>query len=117
MARRKKPAYLKIIEGMQACYYNEERDCSRCPYDKYNEREFYQISTAYCMEKLNEDARKWAESMEFFTNCGDCVCFHKDRDENNQFRSSSEDIHDGYCSIWNTMMNETEYCSRGGMKG
>ena len=57
----KKPKYLKILEGMNACYGMSERDCSLCPYDKYNARDFYGMGTTYCMEKLNEDAKKWTE--------------------------------------------------------
>jgi len=114
--RKRKPAYLKIIEGMQACYYNEERDCSRCPYDKYNDRDFYQISTAYCMEKLNDDARKWAESMQMFTNCCDC-CMWKDGNTDEYIHEAEKEGKSGWCGIWRTTFSPDEYCSRGGMKG
>jgi len=54
MARKKTPKYLKILEGMSACYGGtEERDCSRCPYDKYNDTGFYGEGGANCMLKLN----------------------------------------------------------------
>lgn len=118
MAKKRKPAYLKILEGMNCCYGGlDERDCSRCPYDKYNDSGFFGEGGANCMLKLNEDAKKWAESMEYFTNCRECVCFQKNRDENNEWRFTDGSETDGYCSIWNTMMLETEYCSRGAMKG
>ena len=36
--RKRKPKYLKILEGMNACYGGTDaRDCSNCPYEKYNE--------------------------------------------------------------------------------
>ena len=117
MSKRKTPKYLKILEGMNACYGGtEERGCSRCPYDKYNDTGFYGESGANCMLKLNEDAKKWAESMEMFTNCGDCVCFSRNRDENGEWRFTDGKETDGYCSVWHTMMEQTEYCSRGAMK-
>lgn len=116
MARKKTPKYLKILEGMNACYGGlDEHDCGRCPYDKYNDAGFYGEGGANCMLKLNEDAKKWTESMQCFTNCGDCVCFHKNRDENGEWRFTDEKTDDGYCSVWKTMMMETEFCSRGAM--
>lgn len=115
MAKRK-PKYIKILEGMNACYGSEERSCTDCPYDHYNERDFYGQGTSYCMVKLNEDAKKWAESMTMFTQCGDCVCFNKNLDEGGNWRFANEKTTDGFCSTWQTMMFETEYCSRGAMK-
>lgn len=64
MAKKRAPKYLKILEGMNACYGGlDERDCSRCPYDKYNDTGMFGEGGANCMLKLNEDAKKWAESM------------------------------------------------------
>lgn len=87
MAKRK-PKYLKTIEGMNACYVGQD---------------------------TVEDAKKWTESMQCFTNCGDCICFHKNLDENGEWRFTNEKTDDGYCSVWKTMMMETEFCSRGAM--
>lgn len=115
MAKKRKPAYLKILEGMNACY-GGERDCSRCPYDKYNERDFYDMGTSYCMEKLNEDAKKWVESMSMFTNCENCVCWRKNVDEESNVHEEWEGKF-GLCSIWSTTMGYDEFCSRGAMKG
>ena len=112
MAKRK-PAYYKILQGMQCCYASEDRRCADCPYDHYNERDFYGMGTAYCMEKLNEAAMKWAQSLEAFSFCGDCVCWRKNRDEDG-FVHEDWDGEKGFCSVWNTMMFKEDYCSRGG---
>lgn len=112
---KRKPKYVKILEGMNACYGTDDRNCGDCPYDKYNDRDFYGMGTSYCMEKLNQDAKKWAESMTFFANCQDCVCWHKELDENGEWRSVV-DPEDGFCSVWKVMTSKEEYCSRGGMK-
>ena len=116
MARKRKPAYLKILEGMNCCYGSDERKCSDCPYDRYNERDFYGQGTSYCMEKLNSDAKKWTESMTMFTTCGECVCWSKNINEEGLY--DIENLHDdyGYCSIWTTTMHADEFCSRGAMK-
>ena len=76
---------------------------------------FAELKSRKEMLKLNEDAKKWTESMQCFTNCGECVCFHKNRDENGEWRFTDEKTDDGYCSVWKTMMMETEFCSRGAM--
>ena len=115
MAKKRKPSYLKILEGMSCCYGSSDRNCAECPYDKYNDRDFYGQGTSYCMEKLNADAKKWTESMEMFCFCKDCINWHKDLDEYGEWRFG-EKFTDGYCSNWQTMTLETEYCSRGGMK-
>lgn len=116
MAKRK-PKYLKILTGMNCCYGTaaDDRNCADCPYDKYNSRDFYGMGTSYCMEKLNEDTKKWTESMSTFTNCRDCCCFHPNLDENENYRFV-EKPKDGFCSVWRCMMGNDEYCSRGGMK-
>ena len=112
MAKKRKPAYLKILEGMNCCYGGlDERDCSRCPYDKYNDTGMFGEGGAYCMLKLNEDAKKWAESMEMFTNCRECVCYKPEMDSVTWKPSDH-----GHCSTWNCDVLETEYCSRGAMK-
>ena len=116
MAKKRKPAYLKILEGMNCCYGRDERNCSDCPYDKYNERDFYGQGTSYCMEKLNSDAKKWTESMTMFTNCGECVCWSKNIDENGNWDPIGLKDTQGRCSVWNTVMMEDEFCSRGAMK-
>lgn len=115
MARKRKPAYLKILEGMNCCYGSDERNCSDCPYDKYNERDFYGQGTSYCMEKLNSDAKKWTESMTMFTTCGECVCWHPELDADESWRMR-EGQTDGLCSVWKVMMMQDEFCSRGAMK-
>ena len=117
MAKKRKPAFVKILDGMDCCYGSDERKCSDCPYDRYNERDFYGQGTSFCMEKLNTDARKWTESLSTFTTCGQCIYFSKSRDENGEWRFVDDDkTNDGFCSLWKTMMMETEYCSRGGMQ-
>ena len=113
---KKTPKYVKILTGMNCCYGSEDRNCADCPYDKYNERDYYGQGTSYCMVKLNEDAKKWTGSMECFTQCGDCICFNRNLDENGDWRFTNEKTTDGFCSTWRTLMLETEYCSRGGMK-
>lgn len=114
---KRKPKYLKILKAMDCCYGgNDERQCGDCPYDRYNDESYYGEGGASCMLKLNEDARKWIETVAFFTTCGDCVCFHRDRDENDEWRDPDEKTTDGYCSIWRCMMFATEYCSRGAVK-
>ena len=116
MAKKRKPAYFKILDGMNRCYGTSDRDCADCPYDKYNDRDFYGQGTSYCMEKLNEDAKKWTESMGCFTTCKYCVCFHKNLDEKAMWRFDGDKLDDGYCSTWKTMMMDDDYCSRGGMR-
>ena len=115
MAKKRKPAYVKILEGMNCCYGSDDRNCADCPYDKYNERDFYGQGTSFCMEKLNKDAMKWTESMTMFTNCADCVCWRKDIDEDGLYRGDWDGKY-GYCSIWNTTMGHDEFCSRGAVK-
>ena len=115
MAKRK-PAYFKIIEGMNACYGSEERDCSKCQYDRYNDRDFYGQGTSYCMEKLNEAAKKWTESMTMFTQCRDCVCWRKNIDEDGNYDQVRFRDEWGLCSVWNTTMAHDEFCSRGGAR-
>ena len=113
--RKSKPKYVKILEGMNACYGWDDRRCSECPYDRYNERDFFGAGDGYCMEKLNEDAKKWVETMTMFTNCQDCICYHPEQDEQENWRDV-DDPKDGYCSVWRTMMMAEEYCSRGARK-
>ena len=109
--KKRKPAYLKIIQGMQCCYGSEDRNCADCPYDRYNDRDFYGLGTAYCMEKLNEAAKKWADSMEMFCYCGDCMCYRPETDP-----VTWKSANHGHCSTWDCDVLETEYCSRGGMR-
>lgn len=118
MAKKRKPAFVRILDGMNCCYGGQdERDCGSCPYDKYNDSGFYGEGGAECMLRLNQDAKKWAESMECFTTCLQCIYFSKSRDENGEWRFVDDDkTNDGYCSLWKSMMLETEYCSRGGMR-
>ena len=111
--KKHKPVYLKIIRGMQCCYGSEDRDCADCPYDRYNDRDFYGQGTALCMEKLNEAARKWTESMEMFTYCRDCVCWSKNINEAGEWDPIGLKDKQGRCSAWNTVMMEDEFCSRG----
>jgi hypothetical protein len=116
---KRKPKYLKILEGMNCCYgcSSDDRNCGNCPYDKYNDRDFYGQGTSFCMEKLNEDAKKWTETMTMFCNCRDCCCWHKELDENENWRFVDDDkVSDGFCSVWKVMTYHTEYCSRGAMK-
>ena len=114
MAKKRKPKYIKILEGMNCCYGGtDERNCAECPYDKYNERDFYGQGSSVCMEKLNSDAKKWTESMTFFTTCGDCCCWRKNFDEKEEWHPEWEGT-DGYCANWKTIMGKDEYCSRGG---
>ena len=103
---------------MNACYGTGDRECSRCPYDKYNDQDFYGEGGAYCMERLNEDALKWSRSMEMFCNCADCMCWDRNRDENGEWRfvDENEKNPDGYCTVWKTLTLGIEYCSRGGLK-
>ena len=115
MAKKRKPAYLKILQGMNCCYGSDDRNCADCPYDRYNERDFYGQGTSYCMEKLNSDAKKWTETMTMFCNCADCICWHPELDENETWRFD-ENPKDGFCSVWKMMMYSDEYCSRGGIK-
>ena len=115
MAKKRAPKYLKILQGMDCCYGHEDRDCSECPYDKYNEHDYYGMGTGYCMEKLNRDAKKWTESMSMFTNCGDCCCWSKDHDEEGILHYDWEGKW-GRCSVWNTTTSHDEFCSRGGVK-
>ena len=110
--KHKQPSYLKILQGMNCCYGSNDRNCADCPFDKYNERDFYGQGTSFCMEKLNEEAKKWTESMTMFTQCADCVCWRKDIDEDGLYREDWEGKF-GYCSIWNTSMGFDEFCSRG----
>ena len=114
MAKRKQPAYLKILQGMNCCYGSDERNCADCPYDRYNERDFYGQGTSFCMEKLNKDARKWTESMTMFTTCGDCVCWRRNIDEDGMLKLEWEGKY-GHCNVWNTTMGNDEFCSRGAM--
>ena len=114
---KRKPAYLKILQGMNACYGSEDRDCSNCPYDRYNDRDFYGQGSALCMEKLNEAAKKWTESMSMFTHCGDCCCWSKNIDENGNWDPIALKDSFGRCSVWNTVMGDDEYCSRGAIRG
>ena len=116
MAKKRKPAYFKVLDGMNCCYGSEERHCGDCPFDRYNDRDFYGQGTALCMEKLNEAAKKWTESLTMFTTCGECICFHRNQDENGEWRYTDEDTTDGLCSVWQVMMMETEFCSRGAPK-
>ena len=115
MAKKSKPKYAKILDGINACYGWDDRRCSECPYDRYNERDFYGQGPAFCMEKLNEDAKKWTETMTMFTNCQDCICYHPELDEQENWRDV-DDPKDGFCSVWRTMMMAEEYCSRGARK-
>lgn len=117
--RKRKPKYLKILEGMNACYGGTDaRDCSNCPYEKYNDPGIYGEGAADCMLQLNKDAKDWTETMTMFTTCEDCICWHPDRDEHNEWRWTDDDKEqsDGFCSVWNAMMFRNEYCARGGMK-
>ncbi len=114
--RKRTPAYLKIIQGMNACYGMEDRDCVNCPYDRYNDRDFYGMGTALCMEKLNEAARKWTESMSMFTNCEDCICWKKNIDENGLYDFDRFKDKYGFCTIWNSVFGHDEFCSRGGAR-
>lgn len=117
MAKKRKPAFVRILDGMNCCYGGQnERECSECPYDKYNDAGMYGEGGAECMLKLNADAKKWAESMSMFTTCKYCVCYHKTLDENAEWRFDGDKTDDGYCSIWKTMMMDDDYCSRGGMR-
>lgn len=115
MKKKKKSAYVKILQGMNCCYGSDDRRCSDCPYDRYNERDFYGMGTSYCMEKLNSDAKKWTESMTMFTTCQDCVCWWKDHDENEALRYDWEGKW-GRCSQWGVVTGHDEYCSRGAVK-
>ena len=112
MAKRK-PKYVKILEGMNACYGYEDRRCEACPYDHYNEKDFYGMGTAYCMEKLNADAMQWAQSLEAFSFCADCVCWKKNRDGDG-FLHKDWNGEKGTCGVWNTDTWKNDYCSRGG---
>lgn len=113
MAKRKQPKYVKILQGMNCCYGSDDRNCADCPYDKYNERDFYGQGTSYCMEKLNSDAMKWTQSMEMFSYCADCCCWHKDKDEDG-FVHYDWEGEKGFCGVWNTIMYKEDFCSRGG---
>ena len=117
MAKKKKPAWLKIIEGMNCCYGSSERNCADCPYDHYNDRDFYGQGTSLCMEKLNEAAKKWTESMTMFTNCGNCICWRKNIGEDGNWDEVRFKGEWGLCTTWNTVMGEDEYCSRGAYNG
>ena len=110
--RKKQPKYLKILEGMNHCYGTSDRDCSDCPYDKYNDRDFYGQGTSYCMEKLNSDAKKWTESLTMFTLCGDC-CMYKDGNEEEFIHVLEKEGKSGWCTQWQTVMCPDEFCSRG----
>ena len=111
--KKRKPKYIRILEGMNCCYGgSDERKCSDCPYDKYNDRDFFGQGTSYCMERLNKDAKDWTENMTMFTNCGDCCCWHKDWDEEGKYHAEWEEKQ-GCCSVWNTVMHKDEFCSRG----
>lgn len=116
MAKKRKPAYFKILDGMNHCYGTSDRDCSDCPYDRYNERDFYGMGTSYCMVKLNEDAKKWTESMTMFCKCEDCVCWKKNYDEDGQYDQARYEDKYGFCTFWNTVMGFDEFCSRGAEK-
>ena len=117
MAKKRKPAFVKILEGMNCCYGGlDERECGNCPYDKYNDANYFGESGAECMLRLNEDAQKWAGSISGFTTCRYCCCYHKMLDENGEWRFDGDEANDGYCSVWNTMMFDEDYCSRGGLK-
>lgn len=116
MKKKRKPSYFKILDGMNCCYGSDDRNCSECPYDKYNDRDFYGQGTSFCMEKLNADAKKWTESMTMFTTCENCVCWRKNIDENGLIDLPR--FHDewGLCTVWNTIMGHDEFCSRGAME-
>lgn len=111
MAKKRKPAYFNVLEGMNCCYAREERECSDCPYDKYNDRDFYGMGTAYCMEKLNADAKKLADSLIVFCFCKDCICYKAEPDP----RTWEPSDH-GHCSTWNCDVVENEFCARGAAK-
>ena len=113
MAKRKKPAYLKILEGMNACYGTSDRDCSRCPYDKYNDRDYFGMGTSYCMEKLNEDANSFLGngSLQNFCFCKECCCYRPEKDP-----ATWQDANHGHCATWDCDVIENEYCARGAQK-
>lgn len=111
--KTKKPKYMMILEGMNCCYGGlSERDCSSCPYEKYNDIDFYGEGSGQCMVKLNKDARQWTENMMMFTSCGNCCCWHKDWDENGVYHVDWNGKQ-GNCAVWNTTMHADEFCSRG----
>ena len=115
MAKRKIP-YGKIITGMEHCfgvYTGRDRECYDCPYEEKNDHDdLFGDAPCFCMEALSKDVKRWAQELSGFCHCEDCCCWHKDRDEDNNWRPEWEGK-DGFCSIWNTIMNGTEYCSRG----
>ena len=116
MKKKRKPAYLKMLKGMECCYYGEERECSECPYDKYNDSDFFaRLGTAVCMEKLNKDMKDFTENLINFTTCQNCICWRKNFDENGNYHLEYNDER-GKCSVWNTEMLKDEFCSRGGLK-
>ena len=101
---------------MECCYYGEERECADCPYDKYNDTDFYaRLGSAACMEKLNYDIKKFAGSLSSFTTCETCICWRKNYDEKDQYHFEYKDER-GKCSVWNVETLKEEYCSRGGLE-
>ena len=111
--KKRKPKYIKILEGMNCCYGgSDERKCSDCPYDKYNDRDFFGQGTSYCMEKLNKDAMEWAQGMSVFTNCCDC-CMYKDGNTDRYDHDPQKKGKTGWCAQWEMEMLPTEFCSRG----
>ena len=115
MTKRKEPKYIRILKGMDCCYGGSERNCADCPFDKYNERDFYGQGTSICMEKLNEAAKKWTESMTMFTNCGDCCMYRDGWDDEDTFNFEKVGKH-GWCAQWHTVMCPDEFCSRGAVR-
>ncbi|MBQ6508052.1 MAG: hypothetical protein IJI07_01140 [Flexilinea sp.] len=113
--KKREPKYLKILQGMNCCYGSDDRNCADCPFDLYNERDFYGQGTSLCMEKLNEAAKKWTETMTMFTNCKDC-CMYRDGWESDETLDFAMIGKQGWCAQWNTIMCPDEYCSRGAVR-
>ena len=118
MAKRKIP-YGKVIAGMEHCFgvwSGGSRECYGCPYEEKNDPDdVFGDAPAFCMEALTKDVKRWAQELSGFTHCEDCSCWRRNMDEEGNHHLEW-DGKEGYCGVWNTVMNGTEFCARGDRK-
>lgn len=112
MAKRKIP-YAKIAAGIKECFKGYERDCSECPYDKYNDHtdaNLYGDAPDFCREHLVKDVKRWADELEYYTHCEDCAFWSK-CGADQLYHSDWEK--ERRCTVWEQMTSAEEFCYRG----